>query len=154
MPRRFVLILAVMVMVVGLLPIRPAIPVSGAADAPLASLVAIVFPGADTPTDFGVYLGHGLVLTNWHPWTAAGQGYLDGAPPSPGREVPEYDADGVADPGERALDMADCDGTLTPLDEAGADCTPLTRIAGAAFAFPLAGTRAQAGPDAGALSGA
>ncbi|WP_162909930.1 M1 family metallopeptidase [Aggregatilinea lenta] len=154
MPRRFVLILAVMVMVVGLLPIRPAIPVSGAAEAPLASLAAIVFPGADTPTDFGVYLGHGLVLTNWHPWTAAGQGYLDSAPPSPAREVPEYDADGVADPGERALDMADCDGTLTPLDEAGADCTPLTRIEGASFAFPLAGTRAQAGPDAGALSGA
>jgi len=42
----------------------------------VTSLAAIVFPGVETaPADFGVYLGHGLVLTNWHPWTLDGQDY-------------------------------------------------------------------------------
>lgn len=154
MPKRLVLVFAALVLVSGALPVSPAVPVAGAATLPAASLAAIVFPGGKTPTEFGVYLGHGLVLTTWHPWTVAGQGYLDETPPSPAREVPEYDADGVADPGERALLMADCGGTLTPLANAGADCTPLARIEGARFIFPLAGSRTQAGPDLGALTGA
>ncbi len=154
MCKRLVLVLAALVVVSGLLPERPVAPVSGAVAPPFASLAAIVFPGSKAPTEFGVYLGYGLVLTNWHPWTVAGQDYLDDTPPSPAREVPAYDADGVADPGERALEMADCDGALTPAADAGEDCTPLARFEGAHIVFPLAGERSQTGPDLGELGDA
>lgn len=115
---------------------------------PFASLAVIAFAdGGGGPAEFGVYLGHGLVLTNWHPWTVLGQVYMKDARPSPAREVPEYDADGRADPGERALTLADCGTVLLPVGEADETCIPLARIAGAGFVFPLAGARSMADLD-------
>jgi hypothetical protein len=100
------------------------------------ALAAVVFP-TDQPPAFGVYLGHGLVLTNWHPWTLDGDFYTSDAPPlDPSRQVPQYDADGKNDPGEDLLTAADCAGNWQALAEAGPDCIPFARIEGAGFRFP------------------
>ncbi|MBN1558162.1 MAG: hypothetical protein JW951_08455, partial [Lentisphaerae bacterium] len=106
--------------------------------ADITSLAAITL--ADSPGALGVYLGHGLLLTPWHPWT------LDGAyvsseesPLSPSQQAVAYDADSADDPGERVLSMAVCGAAWTASAEAGPDCTPFARLNGATAAFPLAG---------------
>ena len=115
---------------------------------PLAALAGIAFPGVKSPPSaFGVYLGHGLVITNWHPWTFDGRYYTADDPPiSPSRQIVTYDDDGVADPGEQMFDFADCDGVWTPLDEAGSTCQPFVRVEGAGFVFPGAGDARDAQP--------
>jgi hypothetical protein len=114
----------------------------------VTSLAAIVFPGADhAPASFGVYLGHGLALTNWHPWTLDGQSYTaEESPLSPSRQVPRYDDDGVVDPGERLLSMADCGGTWTARVGAAPSCVPFARTDGAGFIFPLAEDQPESVP--------
>jgi hypothetical protein len=114
----------------------------------VTALVAIMFPGVKSaPSSFGVYLGHGLVLTNWHPWTQDGRYFTDANPPiSPSRQVRTYDDDGVTDPGESMLDMADCGGTWVPAEGADPACVPFARFAGAGFIFPLVGDTSAADP--------
>ncbi len=115
---------------------------------PLAALAGIVFPGVKSPPSaFGVYLGRGLVITNWHPWTLDGRYYtVDDPPISPSRQIAEYDGDGIPEPGEQMADFADCDGTWTPLAEAEGTCQPFVRMAGAGFVFPGAGDARDAEP--------
>jgi hypothetical protein len=114
----------------------------------VTALVAIMFPGVKSaPSSFGVYLGHGLVLTNWHPWTQDGRFFAETNPPiSPSRQVRTYDDDGMADPGEYLLDMADCDGTWVPTESADPSCVPFARFSGAGFIFPLMGDTSAADP--------
>jgi hypothetical protein len=89
----------------------------------------------------GVYLGHGLILTNWHPWTLDGQSYTDKERLiSASRQIARYDDDHVIDPGEQVLDLVECDGQWVPgsvkdvIEDAV--CTPFARIAGAGFVVP------------------
>ncbi len=111
------------------------------------SLAAAMLPGDAVPAAFGVYLGHGLVLTNWHPWTLDGAQYMADPPAiAPSRQVPRFDDDGVLDPGEDLLALADCGGVWTPLAKAGPGCTPFARFAGAGFVFPLAGDTWESAP--------
>ncbi len=119
-------------------PLAPQATRAQTSPAPVSALAAIVLPGVKTPPSaFGVYLGNGLVLTNWHPWTLDGRGYTADQPGlSPSRQAPGYDADGVTDPGEAVLDAADCAGTWTPAAQADATCTPFAWFAGAGFTFP------------------
>lgn len=118
----------------------PAVHAQKNTPAPVTSVAAIVFPGTKTaPAQFGVYLGSGLVLTNWHPWTLDGRDYTTTASRiAANRRVTRYTADGVDDPGERLLDTALCDGAWTPLSASSATCEPFARIAGAGVIFPLA----------------
>ncbi|MBN2303865.1 MAG: hypothetical protein JXQ72_05280, partial [Anaerolineae bacterium] len=112
------------------------------------ALAAIVFPGVKSaPSHFGVYLGHGLVLTNWHPWTLDGRVYTEADPPiSPSRSVPVYDADGNTDPGEDLLTLTDCGDQWLPLADAGTDCAPFARVDGAGFVFPMAENAVNSDP--------
>ena len=114
----------------------------------VTSLAALMLAGNPAqPAAYGVYLGHGLVLTNWHPWTLDGDEYMADPPAlSPSRQVPHYDDDGVSDPGEHLLTQADCGGAWTPLAEAGPECTPFARLAGAGVVFPLAGDTWESPP--------
>jgi hypothetical protein len=114
----------------------------------VTALAAVVLPGVKSaPSSFGVYLGHGLVLTNWHPWTTGGRFFTDANPPlSPSRQVRAYDDDGVTDPGEWILDQADCNGTWLPAEGADPACAPFARIAGAGFIFPLVGDTPDSTP--------
>lgn len=139
----------IIALLVGL--VAPALTPAGAQPATLpdvTALAAVVFPGVkSTPSYFGVYLGHGLVLTNWHPWTFDGQYYTGDRPPiSPSRSVPRYDDDNLPDPGESLLRMADCDGTWVTDAAADRPCTPFARVTGAGFIFPLAGDRPDSAP--------
>jgi hypothetical protein len=114
----------------------------------VTALAAIVFPGVKgAPSALGVYLGHGLVLTNWHPWTQDGRFFADtdSALP-PGRQLHEYDDDGTADPGESLLSLADCGGAWVPAEGADAACVPFARIEGAGFIFPLVGDTPETAP--------
>ncbi len=114
----------------------------------VTALAAIMFPGVKSaPSSFGVYLGHGLVLTNWHPWTQDGRSFMEtSAPLSPSRQVRAYDDDGVNDPGESLLDMADCGGTWVPAQGADPACAPFARFTGAGFIFPLVGDTPASDP--------
>lgn len=107
----------------------------------VTSLAALMLPDNPAqPAAYGVYLGHGLVLTNWHPWTLDGDEYVADSPAlSPSRQLARYDDDGVLDPGEHLLSLADCSGAWTPLADAGPECAPFARLAGAGVVFPLAG---------------
>lgn len=116
----------------------PAAPTGNAQQLGVNALAEIVFSGGEQGS-FGVYLGHGLVLTNWHPWTLDGTYYIEDNPPlAPSRSVLQYDADGTVDPGENLLEMADCGSTWVPAADAGSDCVPFTRLSGASFRFSLA----------------
>jgi hypothetical protein len=134
--RRYVVPLALLVI---LLAGAVAAPVCARPGDPAASaLAAIVYPGVKSaPTHFGVYLGEGLLLTNWHIWTLDGQFYTAASPP--GRSLPRYTGDGIADPGEYLLERAECDGAWVPLAAAERGCTPYLRVEGAGLIFPLAG---------------
>lgn len=125
-------------LIAALLPLAPQPALAQTSPAPVSALAAIVFPGVKTPPSaFGVYLGNGLVLTNWHPWTLDGREYTAGQPAlSPSRQSPGYDADGQTDPGEGVLSLADCAGTWTHVDQADATCTPFAWFTGAGFTFP------------------
>jgi hypothetical protein len=115
----------------------------------MTALAAIVFPGVKgAPSSFGVYLGHGLVLTNWHPWTQDGRFFtLSNSPLSPSRQVRVYDDDGVSDPGESVLSLADCsDGSWVPAAGADPACVPFARFTGAGFIFPLVGDTPESTP--------
>lgn len=120
------------------------LPATRAQSVPLTSLAAVVFPGTKSaPAFFGVYVGQGLIVTNWHPWTLDGR-YQAAAesPLSPSRQVALYDDDGIDDPGEYLLAMAVCDGVWQPIAaEIAADpgCTPFGRFAEAGFIFPGVG---------------
>lgn len=115
---------------------------------PVTSVTAIVFPGTKTaPAQFGVYLGNGLVLTNWHPWTLDGRDYTaTNSRIAANRRITRYTADGVDDPGERLLDTALCEGAWTPPSAGSAACEPFARIAGAGFIFPLANDTLDSAP--------
>ncbi|NLX11541.1 MAG: hypothetical protein GXY36_17995 [Chloroflexi bacterium] len=127
------------------LPIVPARAQKLAPD--VSSLAVYTLPGAPDVPYFGVYVGHGLVLTNWHPWTLDGQTYTDRRPAiSPSRRVERYDADNTDDPGEHLLDAAQCGDNWLALDEATAACTPFAALDAAAFAFPLAADRTDDPP--------
>jgi hypothetical protein len=111
------------------------------------ALAAIVIPGAKSdPSQFGVYLGHGVILTNWHPWTIDGRAYQGSSSLAPSRYAPGYDDDGSADPGEAILTMADCAGVWTLESEADSTCTPFMSLDGAGFIFPQAGDTASSNP--------
>lgn len=139
--RRRVIVLALVVMLIapGIRARRPVMAHKSTPDS--GAVGALVWADdPDTARGVGVYLGHGLVLTTWHVWTLDGDGVTDADPAlSPARTVPEYDDDGVTDPGEDMLGLAWCDTTWRSLDEAGPDCVPYTRLDGAGLRFPLDG---------------
>ena len=108
MGRRFLVILLSILLIV-----PAATPSRAQKNTPeVTALAAVVFPGVKSaPSIFGVYLGHGLVLTNWHPWTEDGRSFADGnSPLSPSQQARGYDDDGVSDPGEAVLNSANCAG--------------------------------------------
>jgi len=107
-------------------------PHVAAQDAPPSPLVSAHLP--DHRTVSGVYLGHGLILTNWHPWTLDGAAYTADDPPlSPSRQLLRYDDDKATDPGENLLNLALCGSVWTPLAESDSACTPYATIAGTTF---------------------
>jgi len=129
-------------LLLALLAFAPLTPAGAQKSAPPFNALAVVaLPGADpnAAAPLGVYVGEGLVLTNWHPWTLDGRSYTDetGALP-PSRQIPHYDADGQADPEEYMAGQADCMGVWRPLAEAGPACTPFVRSPGASVSVPLA----------------
>ncbi|MBN1680458.1 MAG: hypothetical protein JW966_09195 [Anaerolineae bacterium] len=140
-PRRYwcVLVALALSLLAPLVPARESSLARAQKFAPhIEALAAIVLPGETDPAGFGVYLGHGLILTNWHPWTLDGSTYTSSKPSlSPSRQVPHYDNDGQDDPGEALLNMATCDGTWVPLADADPACTPFAHVDGAGFVFPM-----------------
>ncbi|MEW6580147.1 MAG: hypothetical protein AB1435_13270, partial [Chloroflexota bacterium] len=147
--RRLLVALIYVGLLAGLLP--PTVPPLARAQEPtlpLSALAAIIFPGAaGPPAHYGVYLGDGLLLTTWHAWTLDGDRYTDPESPlSPSRQVTTYDDDGMRDPGEELLELADCAGRWLPLAGADSTCTPFARLDGASVVFPLAADGASNTP--------
>lgn len=139
-------------------PAAAQLPAQESTPAPGAALAALVFPGTKSaPAQFGVYLGDGLVLTNWHPWTLDGRDYTSPTPAlAPNKRIPRYDADSVDDPGETLFDAALCGETwvyaaakaVSGLGSGETGCMPFVRLDGAGFLFPLAGDSRDAQPVA------
>ncbi len=147
--RRLLVALIGMGLLAGLvLPIASPLARAREATLPQSALAAIVFPGVDgLPAHYGVYLGDGLLLTTWHAWTLDGDRYTDPQSSlSPSRQVTTYDDDGMRDPGEELLGLADCDGRWLPLAQADSTCTPFARLDGAGVVFPLAADAASSAP--------
>lgn len=141
-----------LVALVALLAVAPAIAATpvpqSSAPIPFSALAAIVFPGVKSaPAQYGVYLGYGLVLTNWHPWTLDGRDYTADWPSlSPSRQVPLYDDDGRADPAEDLLVGSLCDGVWSAPEPGTQGCVPFARIQGAGVLFPAAGDTLETPP--------
>ncbi|MBN1562874.1 MAG: M1 family metallopeptidase, partial [Anaerolineae bacterium] len=100
----FVPVILILMLLTGI--IIPVLPTRAQTQTTPGSLIEIIWPDtAALPAQFGVYLGHGLILTNWHPWTLDGHIYADKKRTlAASWQVTHYDDDGVSDPGEWLLD--------------------------------------------------
>jgi hypothetical protein len=135
-------------LLLGALPTRAQNEVKTSQRPPITALAAVILPGVKTsPAHFGVYLGAGVVLTNWHPWTLDGREYTSDQPAlPPSRQAPGYDADEVDDPGENMLSLADCGSVWADSPGADAGCIPFAWTEGAGVIFPAAGDTLESQP--------